>query len=107
MKTIVKFTEKEIVREVEKEIELPAYFVHAETFAPSKADQNDGYFGAIVKITDAECRAKIILHDGYGGVQFGASPWENGEVLQDFTQVDKSEWDAAVALLQKDIGGGK
>lgn len=107
MKTIVKFTEKEIVREVEKEIELPAYFSHSPTYAPSKANQYDGFFSAIVKITDTECRAKCIAHDGCGGVQFGSSPWENGEVLQNFTQVDKSEWDAAVALLQKEIGGGE
>lgn len=107
MKTIVKFTEKEIVREVEKEIELPAYFANSEKFAPSKADQNGGYFSAIVKINDAECRAKCILYNGYRGVEFGRSPWGNVEVLQNFTQVDKSEWDVAVALLQKEIGGGE
>lgn len=109
MKKLVKFTTKEVVKEVECEIELPAYFCLDSKFLPSKAGKGD-YFTATVRLSDTDGNGQMISSanniDKNGGcVSFGRNPFEVGEVLNRWKQVPESEWLAAVALLKADIDG--
>lgn len=109
MKKIVKFTTKEVVKVVEKEIELPAYFCMGSSL-PSGAKYGD-YFSSMVKITDAEKRGVSISashrlsKDEGNTYEYGRSCHENSVVVQEWTQVPESEWLAAMALLKADIDG--
>lgn len=109
MEKLVKFTTKEVVKEVEKEIELPAYFCMSSNFLPSKVGKGE-YFNPIVRIDNPDISGCMISSSmlgfkGHTGISFGRSPYEAGEIVEDWTQVPESEWLAAVALLKADIDG--
>lgn len=115
MKKLVKFTTREVVKEVEAEIELPAYFCMGDSL-PSEAKYGD-YFSKMVRITDAEKRGASIsathmifssapsMYTRSSIYEFCRSCHDNTEVVQKWTQVPESEWLAAVALLKADIDG--
>lgn len=104
MKKLVKFTTKEVVKEVEKEIELPAYFCSGQ-FMPSQ-NMDGGYFSPITKITDPDKKSPMITYNGEGcGVAYGRCFASNLQVAHHWTQVPESEWLAAMALLKADIDG--
>lgn len=105
MKKLVKFTTREVVKEVEAEIELPAYFCMGNSL-PSGAKYGD-YFSSMVRITDAEKQGEMISASGIedGCISFSRNPFGLDEVIRDWTQVTESEWLAAVALLKADIDG--
>lgn len=103
MKKLIKFKTVEVVKEVELEIELPAYFI----FGKGKPS-NGGYFN-IIKVTDPDGGTEKI-EAPYGSYDpyftYGRSTWEPDEIVSDddkFTQVDESEWDLAVDMLIKSI----
>lgn len=103
MKKLVKFTTKEVVKEVEKEIELPAYFCMSSKFLPSQ-NMYIGYFSPITKITDPDKKSPMITSNREGdGVAYGRCFASNIEVVQTWTQVPESEWLAAMELLKADI----
>lgn len=103
-KKLVKFTTKEVVRVVEKEIELPAYFCSGK-FMPSQ-NMDGGYFSPITKITDPDKKSPMITSNGDGcGVAYGRCFASNLQVVQDWIQVPESEWIAAMTLLKADIDG--
>lgn len=107
MKKLVKFTTKEVVKEVEKEIELPAYFCMG-TSLPSKTEYGE-YFSSIVKISDPDKRGVSISSDHkLGGDQvntysFDRSCHSNAEVVERWNQVPESEWLKAVEFVKRDI----
>lgn len=110
MKKLTKFTTKEVVKEVGKEIELPAYFCMSSKFLPSKAGKGD-YFNSTVRLSDTDGNGQMIsavnIGENGGCISFGRSPFGVDEVLDKWTQVSESEWLAAVALLKADIDGGE
>ena len=102
MKKLIKFKTVEVVKEVELEIELPAYFIFG------KGKPSDGEYFNIIKVTDPEKRAEKIespFNSNDRLFEYGRSPWLNGDIVSDdrFTQVDESEWDIAVERLIKEI----
>lgn len=104
MKKIKKFTSRVEVKEVEKEIELPAYFLYG-NFKPSESEYGE-YFSPIVKISDENERGVYISVDYYNGIHtFNRSPWDNYRVVSEskFTQTTKEEWDIAVQRVIQDI----
>lgn len=107
MEKLVKFTTKEVVKEVEKEIELPAYFCMGECL-PSETDYGR-YFSSMVKISAPEKRGIRISashkFDGDDGCtyEFGRSCHENASVVQEWKQVPESEWLKAVEYVKRDI----
>lgn len=106
MKKIKKFTSRVEVKEVEKEIELPAYFLYG-NFKPSESEYGE-YFSPIVKISDENERGVYIgfcltVEDSKGVHTFNRSPWDNGRVVSEFTQTTKEEWDIAVQRVIQDI----
>ena len=102
MKKLVKFTTREVVREVEKEIELPAYFIL------SNGKPSDGEYFNIMKVTDPEKKPERI-ESPFNPIDqhftYGNASWTASEIVTDnrFTQVDESEWDLAVYMLIKSI----
>lgn len=108
MKKLVKFTTKEVVKEVEKEIELPAYFCMGVTL-PSSVGRGE-YFHPIVRIDSPDgsgcmISASMLGYKGHKSLSFGKNPYDVGEVIENWTQVSESEWLAAVAMLKADIDG--
>jgi len=102
MKKIKKFTSRVEVKEVEKEIELPAYFLYG-SFKPSESEYGE-YFSPIVKISDENERGVCITAGHSNDTHsFGRSPWDNGRVVSEFTQTTKEEWDIAVQRVIQDI----
>lgn len=109
MKKLVKFTTKEVVKEVEKEIELPAYFCNG-SGRPSVSGYGE-YFGVIMKISDPEKQGVMITSshnlsgDEVNTYTFGGSCFSNSEVMSgsNFTQVAESEWLKAVEYVKRDI----
>lgn len=107
MKKLVKFTTKEVVKEVEKEIELPAYFCMSDSL-PSKTEYGE-YFGVIVKISDPEKRGVMITSSNCiigneGNIYaFGVSCFDDAEVVEKWNQVPESEWLKAVEYVKRDI----
>ena len=105
MKKIKKFTSRVEVKEVEKEIELPAYFLYG-SFKPSESEYGE-YFSPIVKISDENERGVCITagHSYNDTHSFGRSPWDNYRVVSEseFTQTTKEEWDIAVQRVIQDI----
>ena len=107
MKKLVKFTTKEVVKEVEKEIELPAYFCMGDSL-PSEADYGQ-YFSSVVKISDPEKRGvSISASHKFGGDEgntydFARSCHTNTEVVEKWKQVPESEWLKAVEFVKRDI----
>lgn len=102
MKKLIKFKTVEVAKEVELEIELPAYFVYGE------GKPSDGGYFNIVKVTDPEKRAEKIsspFPELRLNLSYGDSPWPASRIVSEneFTQVDKSEWDLAVDMLIKSI----
>lgn len=104
MNKIKKFTSRVEVRELEKEIELPAYFLLGNgAFKPSDTEHG-GYFDPIVKIVDENELGVYIGFDSiYRTHRFDRSPWSNYEVVSEFTQTTKDEWDIAVQRVINDI----
>lgn len=107
MKKLLKFTTKEVVKEVEKEIELPAYFCMG-TSLPSKTEYGE-YFSPIVKIIDPNKRGVSIsadhnlMEDQVNTYNFGRSCHSNAEVVEKWNQVPESEWLKAVEYVKRDI----
>ena len=107
MKKLVKFTTKEVVKEVEKEIELPAYFCMSNSL-PSKTEYGE-YFSPIVKIIDPDKRGVSILADlklrgnQVNTYSFDKSCYSNAEVVEKWKQVTESEWLKAVEYVKRDI----
>lgn len=102
MKKLVKFKTVEVVKEVELEIDLPAYFILG------IGKPSDGGHFNIVKVTDPEKRAEKIespFDSITSHFAYGSSAWEVDEIAADnrFTQVDESEWGIAVDMLIKSI----
>lgn len=108
MKKLVKFTTKEVVKEVEKEIELPAYFCMGDT-VPSSVGRGE-YFQPIVQIDSPDSSgcmisASMLGYKGHKSLSFGINPHEAGEIVEQWTQVPESEWLIAVERLKADIDG--
>ena len=107
MKKLVKFTTKEVVKEVEKEIELPAYFCMGNNL-PSKTEYGE-YFSSMVKISDPDKRGISIsaghnlLGDRANFYSFDRSFRSNAEVVEKWKQVPESEWLKAVEYVKRDI----
>lgn len=102
MKKLIKFKTIEVVKEIEKEIELPAYFILG------KGKPSDGGYFNIVKVTDPESDAEAIqspfdFTDRF--FKYAKSVWTPNEIVSDdrFIQVDESEWDLAVDMLIKEV----
>lgn len=108
-KKLVKFTTKEVVKEVEKEIELPAYFCMSSKFLPSSVGRGE-YFQPIVRIDSPDSSgcmisASMLDYKGHAGLSFGINPYEAGGVIENWTQVPESEWLIAAERLKADIDG--
>ena len=106
MKKIKKFTSRVEVREIEKEIDLPAYFLLIDGSSKPSDVEHGAYFDPIVKIVDENEQGVYIGFDILNGThKFDRSPWDNYEVVSEFTQTTKEEWDIAVSRVIKDING--
>lgn len=104
MKKLIKLKTIEVVKEIEKEIELPAYFI----YGAGKPSDGYGIYFNVVKVTDPESDAESIQGPfgfGHHFFTYSRSPWTPTEIVSNerFTQVDKSEWDLAVDMLIKEL----
>ena len=104
MKKLIKFKTTKVVKEVELEIELPAYFV----YGSRKPSDGAGVYFSIAKVTDPESAAEWISspfnhEDPF--FRYSKCAWDPSGIVNNdsFTQVDKSEWDLAVDMLIKEM----
>lgn len=112
MKTIIKYQTKEVVKEVEREIELPAYFIvdGATKKNPSDFNDEDFYQCHIVKLSEPKkhgiaitlkrddiIKPEPVIHT------LSTTFWGIEHVLTDGRQVDEREWEKAKELLINQI----
>lgn len=108
MKKLIKFKTIEVVKEVEKEIDLPAYFCMGNVM-PSSVGVGES-FSSIVRIDDevsSGCMisASMLGYKGHKALSFGRNPYDAGEIVEKWTQVSESEWLIAADRLKADIDG--
>lgn len=110
MKTIKKFTETKTVKKVEKEIELPAYFLTSDNKPSDITDIANDYLNIVCIVDENKTAIRITLGPGYhsgeqpsNNCSYSDSCWSNYEIVSRFTQTTKEEWEIAKSFLINDI----